>query len=440
MLCVMMMHRKGYMMEKNTRVSYAIPRKLPRIFVSFLVVISLIFIIGTPVIANPLEIGLNQSTQLKTEIPAQETLPKTNPDDGEDSPSVPDETPPGEITEPTVIDTDIVPNERNDEIITTSENTTQISKTEEPVPLLEIQSNNSFSLLSGGKESNPTIQEVTISIIPSAETRSTTDVNIINVVTSQAYETVTAEVTITNVKPQYAPFIRLEDEHEFVDSYITIQLVGDSIALCEEQVQSMTMTLKMKKNPDGRTLSRDAHIYVLTYEIPPLFSMSQSLIQDTGAPFNSGRWQPLTPIETTEDEEYVYYHVETSSYSATFAIVGTELVEMQSYQTGIPQIPWAAIILTIIIATALLVFVMFKTGFIYQVEDSGFDTNKEKFLKETNQKWSYKIKLSPIPPELQLSRSPTLYFSTAPYSPQIMTASTQLQGPSGEQEEDPMYL
>jgi hypothetical protein len=282
---------------------------------------------------------------------------------------------------------------------------------------------------------------VTFSVIPAPDTTNTTDVNSINVITTQPYDTISAEISITSTKPSFAPAITLENEQTFILSYIDVQFIADNIVISTEQIQSLTMTLKLKKNPDDHTSLHNTQIYALSRQTNQIFSLSQSLIQKTITPFSVSNWEPIAPIEITEDEEYIYYYVETTSYYATFAIVGTELIEIQPYQTEIPQIPWTAIVLTIILSTVLLIFVLFKTGFIYQVEDSTIDKRKENSCKQTNQKWSYKVKLSSSPPDLQLLRPlPAVYFSNAPSSPQIMTASTASQNPSDKREEDPMYL
>jgi hypothetical protein len=91
-------------------------------------------------------------------------------------------------------------------------------------------------------------------------------------------------------------------------------------------------------------------------------------------------WQHLTLSKMTEDEEYYYYYMDVPSYSATFAIVGTELVEIQPYQSGVPEISWTTILLTIVLATVLLIFGLFKTGCIYQVEDTVDKNKKEKII------------------------------------------------------------
>lgn len=437
------------MIGKNLN-TYAISKAFPRMFISWLVFVSLILITIAPVIAYTVEVGLDsksssltQPTESKTVSLPEATSPEITSDDGGDSPPVPNEIIPEVEIETPVIDTGDLPEDTTIVKIISPDSTTQTSITPEQLPTSITQSNESISytpsLLSNEGDSSPTIQQVALSVTPSANTSDKTGVNSIDVTTSQTYATVSAQVSITDQKPQNIPFIKLQNENEFIESYITIDLLGDSVALSDDEIQSMTMTFKIKKNPNDQTANTENQIYVLTYETNPVFSLTHSFIQDIVSPYNAGVWQPITPIEITEDEEFIYYHVETPSYFATFAIVGTDFVEIQPYQSGMPQIPWGAIIVTIILATTLLIIVLFKTGFIYQVEEHTDGKNNKKFLKETNQKWSYKIKLSTTPPELQTIRSPTLYFAAAPSSPQIITASTHLQE-THEEEADPMYL
>jgi hypothetical protein len=430
-------------MKKHTLYSKADTPNRPRILISLFLLVSLILLNLTPIaIASPGTI-LNQPTQTKTETPTQ-TNTTENPDK-EDTQTTPEKEQTEETVEPEGTDNKIESNQSNEEISTISEYTNQTIKTEEPFTNTEILNNDSSTYLSSGpsseEEHNATPQQVTFSVIPAPDTTNTTDVNSINVITTQPYDTISAEISITSTKPSFAPAITLENEQTFILSYIDVQFIADNIVISTEQIQSLTMTLKLKKNPDDHTSLHNTQIYALSRQTNQIFSLSQSLIQKTITPFSVSNWEPIVPIEITEDEEYIYYHVETTSYYATFAIVGTELIEMQPYQTEIPQIPWTAIVLTIILSTVLLIFVLFKTGFIYQVEDSTIDKKKENSGKQTNQKWSYKVKLTSSPPDLQLLRPlPAVYFSNAPSPPQIMTASTASQNPSDEREEDPMYL
>lgn len=287
---------------------------------------------------------------------------------------------------------------------------------------------------------NPAIQEVALSITTSSDASTTTSINTINVVTTQQIIDVSAEISITKDAPHKIPSLTLENQKEFIGSYVTVHLLADNDQLLANEIESMMVTFKIKKDQQNQTAQNENQIYVLTSCSDPLFELSHPFIQTVVSSTSFGIWQPLTPVEVTEDEEYLYYHVETPSYFATFAIVGTDLVEIQPYQSGIPEIPWVVIIVTIIFSTTLLLVVLFKTGFIYQIEEPAERKNKEKSFTMVNQKWSYKVKLTTTPPEMQLLRSPTLYFASVPQSPHVITASAQKQESPEILEEDPMYL
>ena len=439
------------MMKEKNLYTYAISKAFPQMFISWLVFLSLILITIAPVIAYTVEAGLDQKTssltqptESKTVSPPEVTSPEITSDDGGDSPLVSNEIIPEVGSETPMIDTGDFLKDNTVVKIVSSDSTIQMQPTQEQLLTSNTETNeitsSTPSPLNNQENPSPAIQLVTLSITPSAYPSSETSVNSINVTTSQTFVDVSAQVSITDQKPQNVPAITLKNENEFIESYITIDLLGDSVALSGDEIQSMTMTFKIKKNPDDQTVNTENQIFVLTYETNPVFSLPHPFISEIMSPYNSGVWQTLTPIEITEDEEFIYYHVETPSYFATFAIVGTDFVEIQPYRSGMPEIPWGAIVVTIIIATTLLMIVLFKTGFIYQVEEHADGKNKKKFLKETNQKWSYNVKLATTPPELQVMRSPTLYYATAPRSPHVITASTHLQETSEGCEDDPMYL
>ena len=431
------------MKEKNLN-SYAIPKAVPRMFISCLVFVSLMLITIIPVVADTKGVVQEQPKELKTEFPKVATSPDATGDNGIDSSTPSNEISPQEVIETPVIDTGDILKDNTVVKIVSSDSTIQTQPTQEQLLASSIETNeitsSTPSPLNNQENPSPAIQQVTLSITPSAYPSSETSINSINVTTSQTFVDVSAQVSITDQKPQNVPAITLKNENEFIESYITIDLLGDSVALSGDEIQSMTMTFKIKKNSDDQTANTENKIYVLTYETNPVFSLPHPFISEIMSPYNSGVWQTLTPIEITEDEEFIYYHVETPSYFATFAIVGTDFVEIQPYRSGMPEIPWGAIVVTIIFATTLLMIVLLKTGFIYQVEEHADGKNKKKFLKETNQKWSYNVKLATTPPELQVMRSPTLYYATAPRSPHVITASTHLQETSEGCEDDPMYL
>lgn len=406
-------------MTKNDKqitpaISFTRPHLLGLLFVFLLLLPGV-----PPVMADTME--LNQPAPSKTESSPETILSDDKSNDGGELPKEESETP--------VIDDGTTTEDPVEEPVVAPDNETKTLTTEEIAIQPETQSTNSSNYsfnISDNKDDS--------------ETNMTTEINTINIVTTESFTEVTADISITNEKPLYTPSIKLENENEFIESYITIQFLGDHHVLSETQLQSMTMILKIKKNHQVQQYPINRQIYVLSYESGLLSSFSHTFIEEILPQQTSGIWEPLTAVEITQDENYVYYHIETPSYYATFVIVGTELVEIQPYQSGIPEIPWMAIILTVLIASVLLLFVLFKTGCVYQIEDDDDTKNNKIFSKDSNQKWSYKIKLATVPPEIALIQSPRLYFPPTPRSSQVMTASTEMPDSSDEMEEDPMYL
>jgi hypothetical protein len=428
------------MREKNP---YPLSKGIRRILLSWFILVTLLLLTVIPVFAS---LTLKQSSldqSVIKNVSAQETTSSdTSLDTSNDSSVVStdelitEESQTPKSTAETVIKEipEVTPSDVSIEMISTPEQTL-ISETEVSASTIGSQSTSSAE-----KESTQTVQEVTVSLTSSLDTNDVTSVGSIDMITSQTYTDVTAQITITGQKPQHIPSLELQDENECVESYVTIDFLADSIILSGEEIQSMTMTLKIKKNLNSHITSTENQIYVLNSNANTLVSLAQPFIQEIVTPYKSGVWEQVIPTEITEDDEYIYYQVETSSYFAAYAVVEAGIIEIQPYQSRMPQIPWSAIVLTIIVATALLLIVIFKTGFIYRVDNHADGKNKEKFLKETNQKWSYKIKLATTPPALQTIRSPILYYPTVPYPSQIITASTHIQETCEKQEEDPMYL
>jgi hypothetical protein len=276
--------------------------------------------------------------------------------------------------------------------------------------------------------------------VASSETSTKTSINTLTVITKKQITNISAEITITQNAPQNVPSLATAFQNECIASYITVHFLTDNVLLSANEIDSMTMTFKIKKDQYNLTAQKTNQIYLLTYRTDPLFVISHPFLQNIMTTPSPGTWQPITPVEITEDEEYIYYHIETSSYYATFAIVGTELVEIQPYQSGIPEIPWCIIIVTIIFSTTLLLVVLFRTGFIYQVEEPTERKNKQKSQKILNQKWSYKVKLTSTPSTLPLLRTPTFYFTSAPSPSQVITASAQERQSIEGLEDDPMYI
>jgi len=84
--------------------------------------------------------------------------------------------------------------------------------------------------------------------------------------------------------------------------------------------------------------------------------------------YHNSTWQNLTTTQVGEDDTYYYFDAETPGLS-TFAIVGSQIVEVQPYDTNVPEIPWALIILGVIFSTIILIIVLFKGKYIYRDEE-----------------------------------------------------------------------
>ncbi|MBN1860608.1 MAG: hypothetical protein JW840_04010 [Candidatus Thermoplasmatota archaeon] len=435
-------------MMKIRTPSCLVSPSLSRMFLSMIIVSFILVLSVTPCAASFLKTESDQSSAILPETTESKT---TTPLDGS-SPEViveeethtdeSNEVPSEEGTEPSLTETENTLSDGTMEQSEPTEIKTPFVMTTEELQTGALDDSTSYDLtLVNSIEPflSPTTQEVVLTVA-SSEDSTTTSINTLNVVTTQHITYVSAEISITQNTPQNIPALSVEYQNECIASYVTVHLLADNVTLSGDEINSMMMTFKIKKDQNIQSAQNQNQIYVLSYDVDPLFKISYPFLQDIVSASSSGVWQPLMPVEVTEDEEYIYYYVETSSYFATFAIVGTELVEIQPYQSGIPEIPWCVIIVTIIFSTTLLLVVLFKTGFIYQVEETTERKNKEKTLKIVNQKWSYKVKLTTTPSELQLLRTPTLYFTSASSPPQVITASAHERQSFEGLEDDPMYL
>ncbi len=136
-------------------------------------------------------------------------------------------------------------------------------------------------------------------------------------------------------------------------------LIGDNRVLTPDDIKSMTVFLKIDK-----TWIQDNSIETDSLQLIPtignIFSPSVFPNPDSSS---------LTLIKDTEDDQYIYCHVESPEYLATFTIVGTQFVEVHPYQSNTPEISWAFIIGAIIAASIALVVVLFKAGYIYRLNE-----------------------------------------------------------------------
>ncbi len=247
------------MIKENNSPSYATLKDISRIFISLFVFISLILIALVPLFAYTTKANqtqeqssLDQSTTLEIVSVQETTSSDTSIDDNADSSTESNEVSTEEEIETTVITTG---EENND--VASSDSSTQAVLTLEQISVSDIGPTGStidtLSTQNTENDSSSAVQQVSLSVTSSMDASNSTGVNIINVATSQTYVNVSAQVSITDQKPQNVPIITLQHENEFIESYIMIDLIGDSVALSDNEIQSMTMTFKIKKNPDEMT-------------------------------------------------------------------------------------------------------------------------------------------------------------------------------------------
>jgi hypothetical protein len=204
--------------------TYAISKAFLRMFIRGLVFVSLILITIAPVIAYTVEAGLDQKsssltqpTESKTVSPSEVTSPEITSDDGGDSPPVSNEIIPEVVIETPVIDTEVIPEVHRIVKEVSADITTQTLTT--PEELLISNSGNNVSTSStsltpsNADDLIQTIQQVTLSVTPSANTGDKTSVNSIDVTTSQPYVDVSAQISINDRKPPNVPSIRLQNEN-----------------------------------------------------------------------------------------------------------------------------------------------------------------------------------------------------------------------------------
>jgi len=161
---------------------------------------------------------------------------------------------------------------------------------------------------------------------------------------------VTTLTDLANVKITVA---KIPDKPENIDEgpqasnvyeYLNIEMTKDDSPLQENDLELVTFRFKISQ------------AWLSEHQI------DKSSITFTR--YHNDTWENLTTGYLKEDADYVYFVAFSPGFS-TFAVVGNSLVEIQTYSTDMPKIPWITIILIIVIASILLVVVLFKAGYIY---------------------------------------------------------------------------
>ena len=94
--------------------------------------------------------------------------------------------------------------------------------------------------------------------------------------------------------------------------------------------------------------------------------------------YHNNSWQELATSKTNEDATYVYYEAETCGLS-TFAIAGSIKI---TQDTGFP---WIFVIIGIVVAAIVVLFFLFKMGFLY-IEDKHQNNSNNFKVKNNKQK------------------------------------------------------
>ena len=202
-----------------------------------------------------------------------------------------------------------------------------------------------------------------------AESTSSTEIDICNITTDQQTEilpsdgetnifigiNITSYVNLSNVT---VIFINLEDKPENIQAiqnekitiftYAGVEILADNIYITEGSFKSLRLTFKVQKT---------------WFEENQIDTNSILLMR-----YHNSTWQNLTTTQVGEDAAYYYFEAETPGLS-TFAIVGNQILEVQPYDTMVPEIPWTLIILVVIFSSIILIIVLFKGKYTYRDEE-----------------------------------------------------------------------
>lgn len=139
--------------------------------------------------------------------------------------------------------------------------------------------------------------------------------------------------------------------------YLDLKLTADGAYITENAIKSLQFKFKVKK-----TWIAENNIDTKTVQLTR---------------YHNRTWQNLTTHLIGEDDVYVYYEADTPGCS-TFAIVGSQVTEIQPYNPGVPDIPWNVIVVVIVVIGSLLIIVLFKAGYIYKEEQHSDESPPQK--------------------------------------------------------------
>lgn len=142
--------------------------------------------------------------------------------------------------------------------------------------------------------------------------------------------------------------------------YLDITLTSDDLPVADTSIRSMTITFTVLQSwVNEHTIDKNT-IHLARY--------------------HNGNWHNLTTTLLNENTTMLRYQAQIPGLS-TFAVVGSQVIEVNPYQEHLPEIPWIVIIGIVVIASILLIALLFKAGYIYR-EDKQTDEQSQKSSRD----------------------------------------------------------
>jgi PGF-pre-PGF domain-containing protein len=153
-------------------------------------------------------------------------------------------------------------------------------------------------------------------------------------------------------------------ENSILYIYLDLKFMANNQYILEDKLDSVVFKFKVKKSWVNEHNVNKEKIVLKRY--------------------HGDQWNDLPTRLISEDDRYVYYEADTPGCS-TFAIVGSEVFEIKE-TTGLPDFPWAYIVIFIGITGAVLGFVIVKGGYVYKGEQPAEESTSEGSQKKPRKK------------------------------------------------------
>jgi PGF-pre-PGF domain-containing protein len=179
-----------------------------------------------------------------------------------------------------------------------------------------------------------------------------TGISTISFTTTTNLSNVTLTVTGLHDIPEEIP----PPKNVTIYQYFDLTLTTDNLPVTEDELSSL----------------------LITFEVPKSWLQEHKITNDTAwlMHYHNHTWSNLTTILINESNTSKYFEANVYNLS-TFAIVGSQIKEIKT-ESPLPEIPLTMIIGVIVIATILLIIVLFKAGYIYREEEKPSEDQPKK--------------------------------------------------------------